>query len=327
MSKKDLNANITVVGGINVDIEARSDAPLIPRDSNPGKTSVSLGGVGFNIARDLSLLGGKVRMLTAIAPDAHRERIVREAEDYGIDLSEALSTADGTAPSYVYICGPDGDMALAVHDGELLHRVDAGYLEEHLGTINGSACVVLDANLDEDAIVFLAENCRVHIFADPVSVTKSLRMKTVLPKIFAMKPNRHEAEALTGIWADDPENAEKAVRSLNDQGVEHVFLSMGSKGLCYGKRGGGIIYRDFTAPGGFFAKARAAIKDTTGGGDAMMAAIVRAWQLGMTAEQAIDLAAAAALMTVQQPGTVNKELSLERILEMSGMAEGPESRK
>ena len=70
MSKKDLNANITVVGGINVDIEARSDAPLIPRDSNPGKTSVSLGGVGFNIARDLSLLGGKVRMLTALAPDA-----------------------------------------------------------------------------------------------------------------------------------------------------------------------------------------------------------------------------------------------------------------
>ena len=54
-----------VVGGVNVDIGGRSFAPLIGADSNPGTVSVSLGGVGRNIAHNLSLLGADVRLLAA----------------------------------------------------------------------------------------------------------------------------------------------------------------------------------------------------------------------------------------------------------------------
>ena len=39
-----------VVGGVNVDIGGRSFAPLVAADSNPGTISLSLGGVGRNIA-------------------------------------------------------------------------------------------------------------------------------------------------------------------------------------------------------------------------------------------------------------------------------------
>ena len=44
-----------VVGGVNVDIGGRSFAPLVASDSNPGTVSVSLGGVGRNIAHNLAL--------------------------------------------------------------------------------------------------------------------------------------------------------------------------------------------------------------------------------------------------------------------------------
>ena len=37
---------IAVVGGVNMDIGAVSDAPLVARDSNPGRVTTSLGGVG-----------------------------------------------------------------------------------------------------------------------------------------------------------------------------------------------------------------------------------------------------------------------------------------
>ena len=40
-----------VVGGANVDIGGRSAAPLVPADSNPGTITLSLGGVGRNIAQ------------------------------------------------------------------------------------------------------------------------------------------------------------------------------------------------------------------------------------------------------------------------------------
>ena len=50
-----------VVGGVNVDIGGRSFAPLVEADSNPGAVTVSLGGVGRNIAHNLALLGTDVR--------------------------------------------------------------------------------------------------------------------------------------------------------------------------------------------------------------------------------------------------------------------------
>ena len=46
-----------VVGGVNVDIGGQSYAPLVARDSNPGRVRISLGGVGRNIAHNMSLLG------------------------------------------------------------------------------------------------------------------------------------------------------------------------------------------------------------------------------------------------------------------------------
>ena len=42
---------VAVAGAVNVDIGGRSAGPLVGRDSNPGTVTVSMGGVGRNIAR------------------------------------------------------------------------------------------------------------------------------------------------------------------------------------------------------------------------------------------------------------------------------------
>ena len=57
---------IVVVGGVNMDIGAVSAAPLVARDSNPGRVTTSLGGVGRNIAHNLCLLGEQVSMVTVL---------------------------------------------------------------------------------------------------------------------------------------------------------------------------------------------------------------------------------------------------------------------
>ena len=49
-----------VVGAVNVDIGGKSLKPLIPRDSNPGEISYSMGGVGRNIAHNMCLMGMRV---------------------------------------------------------------------------------------------------------------------------------------------------------------------------------------------------------------------------------------------------------------------------
>ena len=80
---------VAVVGGVNIDIGGRSAAPLIPKDSNPGTVTTSLGGVGRNIAHNMTLLGVDVRMLTAFGDDDYARLIESSCANLGIDISHA----------------------------------------------------------------------------------------------------------------------------------------------------------------------------------------------------------------------------------------------
>ena len=84
-----------VVGGVNMDIGGRSSGPLVPRDSNPGRVRMSLGGVGRNIAHNLALLGAEVHLLTAFGDDVQAQRVAASCGELGIDISHALQVRGG----------------------------------------------------------------------------------------------------------------------------------------------------------------------------------------------------------------------------------------
>ena len=44
---------VCVIGGLNIDLQGSSDAPLVLNDSNPGEIEMSAGGVGRNIAENI----------------------------------------------------------------------------------------------------------------------------------------------------------------------------------------------------------------------------------------------------------------------------------
>ena len=76
---------------MNVDIGGTPDSALVPADSNPGRVTVTLGGVGRNIAENLSRLGKRVLMVTAMGEDAHAQQIQHSCRELGIDLSHSLT--------------------------------------------------------------------------------------------------------------------------------------------------------------------------------------------------------------------------------------------
>lgn len=62
-------AEISIIGGINIDIEGCPFRALQPEDSNPGKISLAYGGVGRNIVENAARLGGDVAMISVIGDD------------------------------------------------------------------------------------------------------------------------------------------------------------------------------------------------------------------------------------------------------------------
>lgn len=287
-----------VVGAVNMDIWGRSLGELIPRDSNPGEIRLSPGGVGRNIAHNLRLLGVETQMLTALGGDIWAGQLEENCRALGIGLKCAIHMPDMRTSGYLYITGPDGDLALAVCDTDITGAITPAVIGQNLDLLSRAALVVFDGNLTEETIGFLTSHCRAPLFADPVSVTKAKKLRPFLHRIHTIKPNALEAEALTG--EADPAVAAVA---LVEAGVARVFVSDGPGGM-FCAHGPDIYHVPCPAT---------ELVNATGGGDAAMAGLCRAFLDGRDIVSAARYALAAGSLAAECAETINPALSDETV--------------
>lgn len=294
---------VAVVGGVNVDIGGRSFAPLVSSDSNPGTVSISLGGVGRNIAHNLALMGTDVRLLTAYGDDLNGERVAASCSELGIDLSHALRVEGGSTSTYLYIADEQGEMSLAVSDMEICSKITPAYLASQLPLLQNAQVVVADANLSAEALQYLAEHCTAPLFVDPVSTVKAEKLRPILGRIHTLKPNRLEAELLSGVGIHSLEDMARAADVLTEMGVHRMFISLGADGV-YAVMGEQRLHLP-NIPGHMV--------NTTGCGDAFMAALVWAYLEGMDLEHTALAGLAAGSVAMESSQTINPEMSAAAI--------------
>lgn len=292
-----------VVGGVNVDIGGRSFAPLVAADSNPGMVSLSLGGVGRNIAHNMSLMGVDVRLLAAYGDDLNGERVAASCSELGIDLSCALKVPGGTTSTYLYLTDPDGEMALAVSDMSICEQITPAYLAANLTVLQNAQVVVADTNIPEESLLYLAENLTVPLFVDTVSTKKAEKLRGILPKIHTLKPNRLEAELLSGVKIETLADVAKAADALLELGLHRVFISLGADGV-YAAMGEERLQLS-NIPG--------KMVNTTGCGDAFMAALVWAYLEGSSLEETARAGLAAGSIAMESVQTINPNMSAEAL--------------
>lgn len=300
-----------VVGGVNVDIGGRSFAPLVSSDSNPGIVRVSLGGVGRNIAHNLSLLGTDVQLLTAYGDDLNGERVAASCSELGIDLSHALRISGAATSTYLYLADEKGEMALAISDMEICKRITPEYLASQLPLLQNAQVVVADANLTAESLAYLAENVTVPLFVDPVSTVKAEKIRPILSKIHTLKPNKLEASLLSGVDIQTMADLEHAADVLTEMGVHRMFISLGSGGV-YAVMGQERLWLP-NLPGNMV--------NTTGCGDAFMSALVWAYLEGMDLKSTALAGLAAGSIAMESAETINADMSAEAVKQRMTLAE------
>ena len=302
---------VAVVGGITKDIGGRSLAPLVHRDSNPGQVRVSMGGVGRNIAHNMAFMGLEVTFLTAMGDDDFTHTVAASCGKLGIDISHALQVPGGASSTYLFIADPDGEMALALNDMEIFRHVTSDYLASRLSVLNNAQLVVVDANIPEESIAWLCEHVTVPIFADPVSTAKAGKFRGSLGRLHTIKPNRLEAELLSGVTIADRASLERAADALLDTGLHRVFISLGGDGLFAADRQGGRLLIP-CYPG--------TMVNTTGCGDAAMAAVAWAYLQGTDLEGTARAALAAGAIAMESAETINPSMSEDALKQRMAMA-------
>lgn len=304
---------VAVAGAVNVDIGGRSAGPLVGRDSNPGTVTVSMGGVGRNIAHNLRLLGAQVSLLTALGEDAHAGQVAESCQRLGIDLSRALRVPGGTTSTYLFLSDEAGDLALAVSDMGIYEALTPDYFARHLTFLNGADLVVADANLPQEALHYLARHCTAPLLVDPVSTVKAEKIRDILGRIHTLKPNRMEAEFLSGVKITDRASARRAAEKLLATGLHRVFISLGQDGVFAADGTGDVWYPCCPAQ----------MRSATGAGDAFAAALGWAFLAGKNLAESAKAANAAASIAVEGEETINPALSPERVQERMTQQEEP----
>ncbi len=298
---------ILVIGGTNMDVGARTLVPLKPRDSLPGMITKTPGGVGRNIAVTLSQLGDHVTMMTAVGNDSDGLELLRLGHDAGLSLSRARILDDTPTSLYLYLEDNTGEVQWAVCDASASERIDRTYIAQNADLIRGAAAVLLDTNPPADALVYAAEiaaEAGVPIFVDPISAAKAHKILPIMPLITALKPNKMEAQVLFDRPILTLANAEDAARYMLDAGVKEVFLTLGKKGVVAGEQDEPLLH----LPG--FALHPV---NTSGCGDAFMAAVIHSHLLGLSLKEKAKAGIAASSLSMETKSAVNPALTAEAL--------------
>lgn len=288
-----------VVGAANIDIGGFPRGRIALQDSNPGRVVLSAGGVGRNIACNLARLGIETHLVAPLGTDAFAGIVRADCARAGVDTGLCFAFSGAASSAYLFIADINGDMHLAVNDMDICQRMTPEVLAGHLDALNGMDAVVLDANLPEATIAWLAEKLRPPLFADAVSAAKARRLLPALPRLYAIKPNALEAEALSGLPVHDRSTAEAAARRLLEMGAAGVCITLGERGVC-------CAIRDKVR---FMAGTPVQMTNATGAGDAFTAAMVWGSLKGMNLFEAARAGMAAAALTVEAEETVSAEMT------------------
>ncbi len=299
MGCTDDRAPALVLGGINMDILGTPHAKLLLRDSNPGRVCLRPGGVGRNIAWGMRKLGLQVELITAVGNDAFGAVLLDSCARDGIGTAHALRA---TTASGAYLClhDADGDMLCAINQMEAVETISPARLAPLLNALRRAPLIVLDANLPRDTLAYIAEQTDAPLLLDPVSAAKAPRALPILPRLAAIKPNRLEAEALSGIDCSAPGGLRRAADWLLSRGVGRVYLSLGADGVYYAD-----AHKHGQLPAWVY-KGVGASTDTTGAGDAMTAALAWGTLQALCVRDCALLGLAASSMRITE-GTLNPD--------------------
>jgi pseudouridine kinase len=296
---KDKKVQVCVIGGATVDIFGTAKYRIVDEDSNIGSVTYSFGGVGRNIANNLSRLSIKVELLCALGNDNNASEIIEHCKKENIGLNHSLITDKPTA-TYLSVNQPEGDIYVGLADMLINEELTTAYLSQHLDFLNSCEVVVLDTNLNEETHRFLVDNLKTKIFVDPVSTKKAEKLRGKLYNIKGIKPNYIEAVTI----AEKELSPKEFVEALLQGGVEEVYLTLGNQGVVSGNRD--CLYNLANFPG--------MIVNTTGCGDAFLAGVIYGELQGLNLEEKSKCGLAAAAICCRSKSAISEYLSEEELL-------------
>ncbi|AYA40829.1 winged helix-turn-helix transcriptional regulator [Xenorhabdus nematophila] len=278
------------IGAANIDLTSYTSANLIYEDSNPGKIILTPGGVGRNIAQNIALLKNKSHLISVIGDDTYGNTLFEKTKLTGVNVNYLYKIEGETTSICNYIINENGQCIVAVNDMCILEKLTPNLLSQSKSLIQHASVLVVDCNLTEEALKWLFQHARnIPIFVDTVSSSKAPRIRHWLSHIHTLKPNRTEAETLSGVKIKTQKDAADAALWFHRHGVQRLILSMDAEG---------VYYSELDSISGYSPAIHTNVINANGAGDVMMAGLVHCWLEGRELQESVLFAQQCSALTL-----------------------------
>lgn len=296
------SAYACVVGGANLDVMAKPAEKLLMNESNPGNITISAGGVGRNIAVNLSKMNVYTELIVPIG-GIEPTNLINDSVNRFLSMKYSQTFLGETSSSYVALFDENGEMVSSVNDMSIMNKFTPSMLQDLFEVINDARVVVLDTNLIPETLEYLLNRLDTYCIVDSVSSVKAKRIKNLLDKIDLLKCNQYEAEVLTDVKITDKESVLEAGKILREKGVRTVVITAGMLGSC--------IFMDEGTY--YFTSTPMEIANTTGAGDAFTAMLAHGYMRKLSPIEAMKNAVAASRLTLKASVSVDSTLNAEEL--------------
>ncbi|OGO29607.1 MAG: hypothetical protein A2Z16_07160 [Chloroflexi bacterium RBG_16_54_18] len=300
--------SVVVIGAAGVDLVGRLKNELQRDTSNPSQIRSSFGGVARNVAENLARLGQRVSLLTAVGDDQMGDQLLELTASAGVDTHAVVRTSDWPTSTYLAVINSKGELQFALDDMRAISAISPSFILSQKKLIEVAQMVFVDTNLTKDSLrtaINLARKAGVPVCANPTSISLAKKLLPHLSKLQMVTPNHIEAGILCErvINPASRQDTLDAAKCLVSQGVEIAIITLAKFGLCYAT----------SETYGFIPGIKSEIVDPTGGGDALTATIIFGLLNQIPIDEAVRLGVSAATLTLNYPGAVVPDLSLEKL--------------
>lgn len=287
---------IIVIGSSNTDMVIRCSR--LPR---PGETvlggsfMMNHGGKGANQAVAAAKLGGDTVFIGKVGDDVFGHQTVEMLTSLGIDTR--FLGVSATEPSGVALINVDehtAENSISVASGAngAIRPADIDAAEE---VIASASLILMQLEIPIDTVTYAAKMAKRHgvtVVLNPAPAPSEPLSEELLENVDIIIPNKTEAEVITGIAIDTPQDELRAIRSLHSKGISTVIFTLGSKGALLCQNG------DCEEVPSFKVKA----VDTTAAGDTFCGALCVGLSEGKEVRPAMIFANQAAAISVTRKG-------------------------
>lgn len=303
---------IVVIGAVFVDVKGYPEAAFIPTGRNAGRVEQIHGGVGRNVAEDVTNCELRPTFISLVDESGVSADVVKKLKSHKVNTDYIRATPDGLG-TWLAVFNNEGDVYASISKRPDLRPI-AGILDEHGDEIFGNAdSVIIEIDIDKEVVkrVFrLAQKYGKKVYAVVSNMSIALERRDFLQSVDCFVCNIQEAGIL---FSDDYSHltpAEMAVvlsQKVGQAQIPSMIVTMG---------GDGAVYADRSGTYGHCPARKVAVNDTTGAGDSFCAGVAIGLTYGKTLAEACQIGAqlaASVIVTSENvcPRFLPRELGLD----------------